>query len=139
MSCKSNISSCKYDATGEYTCKPNVQAEKFTNTQNVEDFDDQDGIGPVTVPIYDSRNSNPLPSQYRARGMGKSVEFKITSVVGVNNPANYCLVETYVPWSDASGGPVHQRAMIWQNTWTRSGTPDDSAWDVWRIVATNPQ
>jgi hypothetical protein len=114
----------------------NVKAEKFTD---VENFNDQNGIGPVTVPIYDSRNSNPLPSEYRARGMGKSIEFKHTAVIGVNNPAMYSLLETYVPWPDVSGGPVHQRAMIWQNTWTRHGQPDDSGWSDWRIIATNPQ
>ena len=87
--------------------------------------------------VNDTRNDNNLPSWYRSQGSGKYLEFKLTNIIGVNNPAWFALLETYVPINESSGivtsgGPIHQRAIIWQNTWVRAGFPDDTKWSNWK-------
>lgn len=60
------------------------------------------------------------------------LEFKGTNIIGLSISAQYVEVITMVPWKDATGGNVVQRAIDYINLkeYIRSG--ESTSWSAWR-------
>ena len=81
--------------------------------------------------IKDTRNDNQTPAWYYTNHKQQTVkEFKNTSTMGVaTSEGTYGILETEVPWTDASGGPVKQTFRVNSKTFKRSGTT--TSWTSW--------
>lgn len=81
--------------------------------------------------ISDTRNENLPPKGYYEIG-GKAVyrELKLADVIGVPTSQIYLTLETIVPWTDTSAGPITQIATIGEHEWRRYSTTNTS-WSAW--------
>lgn len=92
----------------------------------------------MRIPIVDTRNSNPTPEQWRARGMGIYHEFKSIGTIGSDRCGgnDWAIVKTIVPWPDRSGGPVSQVAYSGGCMRIREENNTDNWWP-WKKVDQN--
>ena len=88
----------------------------------------------VTIP--DTRSVNSTPLEYYTNYSRRVVhEFKYGSSIGSpGGMTGYGILETTVPWNDASGGAVQQiftMSDVSANTWSRYST-SNTAWSPWK-------
>ncbi|MEK3744702.1 hypothetical protein NST23_18640 [Brevibacillus sp. FSL K6-0770] len=84
----------------------------------------------------DTRNTTKLPGAY---AQGITLEFTRLVDLGIKTGTQYGLVATYKPWTDDSGGPVHQMCFSDDSTcliWHRTGTTA-AGWSFWKPIGTN--
>ena len=81
--------------------------------------------------IKDTRNDNQTPAWYFTNHKQQTVkEFKYASTMGVStSEGTYGILETEIPWTDASGGSVKQTFRVNSKTFKRSGTT--TSWSSW--------
>lgn len=88
----------------------------------------------------DTRNAASLPSFYRAKGTGVFHEFKNPGSLSLTTDqvgGTYCHVDTTVPYTDKSGGPVKQIVMGYNNImYIRTGSTNDDSWGAWDQLMT---
>lgn len=87
------------------------------------------------VTVQDTRDTNQNPSWYMSTYPKRTVrEFKSCSKIGLSG-STYCTLETYVPWSDSSGGYPTQVAYLGTGgtAYKRTGT-SNTAWSTWKSV-----
>ncbi|RSO25924.1 TipJ family phage tail tip protein [Acinetobacter pittii] len=85
------------------------------------------------IEVTDTRSTNQPPSWYWANYPKRIVrEFKSASTLGLTGMGTYVSLETYVYWTDASGGPIIQiaRGTGSKLTAERRST-GASTWGVW--------
>ena len=86
-----------------------------------------------TIYEIDTRTENKSPDWYRSNyDMQFILEFKATNAIGLSISAQFVEVITMVPWHDASGGNVVQRAIDYINLkeYIRSG--ESTSWSAWK-------
>ncbi len=89
----------------------------------------------------DTRDSNQPPSWYFDRQATSRVfnEFKYLGALGVPNPrgdiGTYGQLTTTLPWSDLSGGPIHQEIRDQQGRYWNRYSLDYSTWSGWTDTA----
>ncbi|EOD6067747.1 interleukin-like EMT inducer domain-containing protein [Acinetobacter baumannii] len=115
-------------ATASTTLKSEVKADYQRQFDNLK-------LDRVTIP--DTRSANELPAFYW-KNYPRSVvtEFKQGSAVGSpGGQAGYGSVETLIPWSDASGGPIVQKWTAGLDSSIRYrqsyGAGDAARWGAW--------
>ena len=92
------------------------------------------GIKDITE-IKDTRSDDQPPSWYIENYKRQRVaEFKQQSAVGVG-ASGFCVVETTVPWNDASGGLPTQRTDVGGRRRQRAALSVE-AWDAWTDAPT---
>lgn len=91
------------------------------------------GYREVTT-IKDTRSDDRAPEWYFSNYRSRTVrEFKYMSAIGLTGVSGtYCQLETYVPWSDASGGSVIQTATVNNRIFKRHGST--TAWTAWTEI-----
>lgn len=83
--------------------------------------------------IKDTRSDNQPPSWYYTNYPKQTAyEFKTRTVIGVPGSSTYVSLTTKVPWSDSSGGYVHQVASSSDGTYERYGS---TTWTTWQKLA----
>jgi hypothetical protein len=93
---------------------------------------------PISLYIPDTRSTNQPPSWYRGTYPNRNiVEFKQRSVIGVPGAATFVLLETHVPLSDTSGGPIIQYVNSSDGVYTRKGSANDATWGAWLLSYDN--
>src|ERR1043166_4977171 len=86
--------------------------------------------------VTDTRGTNQLPSWYRTNyPMGVAREVKSARDIGLSALGNYGVLETWVDWTDSSGGSIKQRFTSGNSTnagqmWLRVSS-SESAWAAW--------
>ena len=86
--------------------------------------------------IKDTRKTNEKPSYYLENYKRQTVEeFKILSVVGITTDGMFGVLETNVPWIDASGGQIKQTLYTDVATYVRFGNSSNDSWGSWKKIA----
>ncbi|MEN8343508.1 phage tail protein [Acinetobacter baumannii] len=85
------------------------------------------------VSVSDTRSTNQPPSWYWSNYPLRIVrEFKQASVLGLTGMGTYVSLETYVYWTDASGGPIIQIARGTDSKLTAERrSASTAAWSTW--------
>ncbi|MFW1892178.1 TipJ family phage tail tip protein [Acinetobacter geminorum] len=85
------------------------------------------------IEVTDTRSTNQPPSWYWANYPKRIVrEFKSASTLGLTGMGTYVSLETYVYWTDASGGPIIQIARGTDSKLTAERrSTGASTWGVW--------
>ncbi|MFH4270836.1 phage tail protein [Acinetobacter baumannii] len=85
------------------------------------------------VAVSDTRSTNQPPSWYWSNYPLRIVrEFKQASVLGLTGMGTYVSLETYVYWTDASGGPIIQIARGTDSKLTAERrSASTAAWSTW--------
>ncbi|MDX7880106.1 TipJ family phage tail tip protein [Acinetobacter nosocomialis] len=87
------------------------------------------------IQLSDTRNDNQPPAWYwQNHGLKIVREFKTTAVLGLSGlmPDLYVTLETQVPWTDPSGGPIIQIARGASSTFTAERrSADYNSWYPW--------
>ncbi len=87
------------------------------------------------IQLSDTRNDNQPPAWYwQNHGLKIVREFKLASVLGLSGlmPDLYVTLETQVPWTDPSGGPIIQIARGASSTFTAERrSADYNSWYPW--------
>ncbi|HFP2968446.1 TPA: hypothetical protein ACIF04_001876, partial [Acinetobacter baumannii] len=85
------------------------------------------------VAVSDTRSTNQPPSWYWSNYPLRIVrEFKRASVLGLTGMGTYVSLETYVYWTDASGGPIIQIARGTDSKLTAERrSASTAAWSTW--------
>ncbi len=85
------------------------------------------------IEVTDTRSTNQPPSWYWANYPKRIVrEFKSASTLGLTGMGTYVSLETYVYWTDASGGPIIQIARGTNSKLTAERrSTGASTWGVW--------
>ncbi|MCF4467085.1 phage tail protein, partial [Acinetobacter baumannii] len=85
------------------------------------------------VAVSDTRSTNQPPSWYWSNYPLRIVrEFKRASVLGLTGMGTYVSLETYVYWTDASGGPIIQIARGTDSKLTAERrSTSTSTWGTW--------
>ncbi|EPP8625999.1 TipJ family phage tail tip protein [Acinetobacter baumannii] len=85
------------------------------------------------VAVSDTRSTNQPPSWYWSNYPLRIVrEFKQASVLGLTGMGTYVSLETYVYWTDASGGPIIQIARGSSSAFTAERrSADYNSWFAW--------
>lgn len=83
----------------------------------------------TTITVQDTRNTNPLPETYQSL---VRYDLKLTDVVGVPGTSAFSGLMTFAPWSDASGGKVHQMNFNDRGVYYRGGYMGTSTWQGWK-------
>lgn len=92
--------------------------------------------GATNDSVTDNRNDNQLPSWYRTNFPRRVVnEFKATTALGLTG-GTYGALQTFVDYSDSSGGSVKQRfthgsGALSGQVWMRVGASNDASWGSW--------
>lgn len=74
---------------------------------------------------FGARNRNDGPNEYP---VGRSLQFKQSSAVGLAGADNYLTLETIIQYADVTGGACYQYAYRGTTTWRRWGNRDESTW-----------
>jgi hypothetical protein len=124
---------------------PAGSADKLTTARMINgiEFDGQSdiNIGSTTTAIsgMDTRSINSPPSEYMSSGTlykGRAAiipEFKSNITLGNGLTGTYCILVTFVPWTDSSGGYPFQICMGASGIKWRVGT-STTAWSVWTVM-----
>lgn len=92
--------------------------------------DDVDAYQTQFVGVADTRDYDRSPQWYmKNRSCRMSVEFKSQAVMGIDS-YGFCVVVTFTPWYDSSGGFPKQIALCSANLFFRIGKSND-AWNDW--------
>lgn len=85
------------------------------------------------IEVTDTRSTNQPPSWYWSNYPKRIVrEFKQASVLGLTGMGTYVSLETYVYWTDASGGPIIQIARGTDSKLTAERrSASTAAWSTW--------
>lgn len=84
----------------------------------------------------DTRNDNRNPSWYWSNYPRRTIEeFKFRTVIGAPGSSTYGLLETIVPWSDSSGGPIIQTFMSNDGNYQRRSN-SGTTWSSWIQIET---
>ncbi|MDQ9774108.1 phage tail protein [Acinetobacter baumannii] len=85
------------------------------------------------IEVTDTRSTNQPPSWYYTNYPLRIVrEFKQASVLGLTGMGTYVSLETYVYWTDASGGPIIQIARGTDSKLTAERrSASTAAWSTW--------
>ncbi|MFW1805864.1 interleukin-like EMT inducer domain-containing protein [Acinetobacter baumannii] len=87
------------------------------------------------IQLTDTRNDNQPPAWYwQNHGLKIVREFKTTAVLGLSGlmPDLYVTLETQVPWTDPSGGPIIQIARGSSSAFTAERrSADYNSWFAW--------
>ncbi|WP_407488009.1 phage tail protein [Acinetobacter baumannii] len=87
------------------------------------------------IQLTDTRNDNQPPAWYwQNHGLKIVREFKTTAVLGLSGlmPDTYVTLETQVPWTDPSGGPIIQIARGSSSAFTAERrSADYNSWFAW--------
>lgn len=86
----------------------------------------------LSLLVDDTRNTDELPSVYRARGKGVYTEFKDRSALGWPGTGTFALTITEVKWDDTTGGAITQWYSDENNDfYQRVGAANDTIWGAW--------
>ena len=85
-----------------------------------------------TLAVHDTRSTNDLPSTYHNE---VKAEFKLKGVVGIPGDNTYSGMLTIAPWSDDSGGKIHQMNFNADGIFYRNAF-QSSNWGSWNKILT---
>ena len=88
-----------------------------------------------TLVVHDTRSTNDLPSTYHNE---VKAEFKLKGVVGIPGENTYSGMLTIAPWSDDSGGKIHQMNFNANGIFYRNAF-QSSNWGIWnKMIMQDP-